>query len=78
MEIPKPVAFAIIAIVLVVALAGVWFFAGGGGGGGGGSVPESAYPKASEGQGVEAYGIQPPDNRAMPAESLPLESGGKR
>lgn len=76
MEIPKPVALAAVAIVLVLALAGVWFFAGGTSTGG--DIPPSAYPQASGGEGVEAYGIQPPDNRAMPAEAIPLEGSGKR
>ncbi|MFQ3611683.1 MAG: hypothetical protein SNJ72_09345 [Fimbriimonadales bacterium] len=76
MEIKKPVAFAVVAIVLVLVLAGVWFFAGSAGSGE--SVPQSAYPKASDGPGVEAYGIQPPDNRAQPAEAIPLEGSGKR
>ncbi len=77
MEIPKPVALATVAILLVLALAAVWFFAGRSGGAGN-TVPQSVYPKASEGPGVEAYGIQPPDNRAMPAQALPLEGRGKR
>lgn len=78
MEIPKPVAIAVIVLVLVGALAVVWYLASGSGSTGG-AVPESAYPKAQTNQpGVEAFGVQPPDNRAAPATSLPLETGGKR
>lgn len=78
MEIPKPVAIGIITIVAVIAIAVAWYFSAGGGSTGT-EVPQSAYPKAQENQpGVEAFGIQPPDNRSAPATSLPLETGGKR
>ncbi len=74
MEIPKPVAIGIIAIVVVLALAIGWYFTSGGGGGS--SVPESVYPQSQGGEGVEAYGLQPLDTRAGPAEALPLEGQG--
>lgn len=78
MQIPKPVAIALIALIAVIAIAAAWYFSSGGGGTS--SEPAAhAYPKAQPDQpGVEAFGVQPPDNRAAPASSLPLETGGKR
>lgn len=77
MQIPKPVAIALIALLAVIAIAVAWYFSSGGGAA---SEPAAhAYPKAQTDQpGVEAFGVQPPDNRAAPASSLPLETGGKR
>lgn len=77
MEIPKPVAIAVIVLVAVAAIAAAWYFSSGGGAT---NEPAAhAYPKAQPDQpGVEAFGVQPPDNRAAPASSLPLETGGKR
>ncbi len=74
MEIPKPIAIGIIALVIVLALTIGWYFTSGNGGAGS-SVPQSAYPKSQGGEGVEAYGIQPPDTRPAPAEALPIGSG---
>ncbi len=77
MEIPKPLALGILAIVVVLALAIGWFFTMGGGSGS--SVRKSAYPQSPQGgAGVEAYGVPPPSTSEAPSEELPLADNLKR
>jgi len=77
METKKTFSYVVIALVVVAVLAAGWYFYSGGKGSGD-KIPESAYPQARQDQpGVESLGVAPPDNRAGPASSLPLEGGGK-
>ncbi len=76
MEIPKPLALGILAIVVALALAIGWFFTMGGKGRS--TVQETAYPKSQQGgAGVEAYGVPPP-SPSEGHEELPLADQLKR
>lgn len=77
MQLPKPVAFGLLAIALIALAAALWFTYGGQRGGVNQSgVPEHAYPKSGSGPDIESIGGQPLYTGSGPAEALPLEGQG--
>lgn len=76
MTVSKPVAIGLVFVAIIALAVALWFTFGSGATSSG--VPESAYPQAGSGQGVEAVGVEPLYTGSGPASSLPLEGQSGR